>query len=193
MLRLGPHRLSLRQLLRSPHGVDLGPLRSQLPGRLCTAGKRLQLAPEIFLRDLNRLESRLAENAHNGLLLIGRRELRSNNSWMHNSLRLVKGPAGCVLLVHPEDAAARGLRSGDRARVASRVGSVEVPVGVTEDIAPGVVSLPHGWGHLREGISLGVAAAHPGASLNDLTDEQCVDALSGTAAFSGVSVSVVKA
>ncbi len=193
MLRLGPHRLSLRQLQRSPHGVDLGPLRSQLPGRLCTAGKRLQLAPEIFLRDLNRLESRLAENAHNGLLLIGRRELRSNNSWMHNSPRLVKGPAGCVLLVHPEDAAARGLRSGDRARVASRVGSVEVPVGVTDDIAPGVVSLPHGWGHVREGISLGVAAAHPGASLNDLTDEQCVDALSGTAAFSGVSVSVVKA
>src|SRR6266852_5338733 len=193
LLRLGPHRLSLRQLQRSPHGVDLGPLRSQLPGRLCTAGKRLQLAPEIFLRDLNRLESRLAENAHNGLLLIGRRELRSNNSWMHNIPRLVKGPACCVLLVHPADAAARGLQSGDRARVASRVGSVEVPVGVTDDIAPGVVSLPHGWGHVREGISLGVAAAHPGASLNDLTDEQCVDALSGTAAFSGVSVSVVKA
>src|SRR5712671_6302183 len=121
MLRLGPHRLSLRQLQRSPHGVDLGPLRSQLPGRLCTAGKRLQLAPEIFLRDLNRLESRLAENAHNGLLLIGRRELRSNNSWMHNSLRLVKGPAGCVLLMHPEDAAVRGLKKGESARVQSRV------------------------------------------------------------------------
>ncbi len=97
MLRFGPHRLSLRQLEKSPHGVDLGPLRSQLPDRLCTAGKRLQLAPELFLRDLDRLESRLEEPARDGLVLIGRRELRSNNSWMHNSLRLVKGPPGCVL------------------------------------------------------------------------------------------------
>lgn len=193
MLRFGPHRLSLRELEKRPHGVDLGPLRSQLPARLCTPGKRLQLAPEIFLRDLDRLESGLSEVGRNGLLLIGRRELRSNNSWMHNSLRLVKGPPGCTLLVHPDDAAVRGLRSGDHARVASRVGSVEVPVGVTDDIAPGVVSLPHGWGHVRDGTRLGVAAAHPGASLNDLTDEQFVDLLSGNAAFSGVSVTVVKA
>jgi anaerobic selenocysteine-containing dehydrogenase len=193
LLRFGPHRLSLRQLEKRPHGVDLGPLRSQLPARLCTKGQRLQLAPEVFLRDLDRLESRLAETGRNGLQLIGRRELRSNNSWMHNSLRLVKGPPGCVLLVHPDDAAVRGLHSGDRARVASRAGSVEVPVGVTEDIAPGVVSLPHGWGHVREDAVLRIAAAHPGASLNDLTDEQCVDALCGTAAFSGLPVTVVKA
>jgi len=107
--------------------------------------------------------------------------------------RLVKGPPGCVLLMHPEDAAERGLRPGARARVESRVGSVEVPVGVTADVARGVVSLPHGWGHTRQGAALGVASAHAGASLNDLTDEQSVDALSGNAAFSGVPVSVTRA
>jgi len=192
LLRFGPHRLSLRKLERHPHGIDLGPLRPQLPARLCTKDKRLQLAPPIFLRDLGRLEARLAQ-APAGLVLIGRRALRSNNSWMHNSLRLVKGPPGCVLLMHPEDAAERGLRPGARARVESRVGSVEVPVGVTADVARGVVSLPHGWGHTRQGAALGVASAHAGASLNDLTDEQAVDALSGNAAFSGVPVSVSRA
>ena len=192
MLRFGPHRLSLRKLRRKPHGIDLGPLRPQLPARLGTPGKRVQLAPPIFLRDLERLEASLAQRRAD-LVLIGRRALRSNNSWMHNSLRLVKGPPGCVLLMHPDDAAARGLTSGARARVASRVGSIEVPVGVTSDVARGVVSLPHGWGHTREGAALGVAAAHAGASLNDLTDEQSVDALSGNAAFSGVPVDVTPA
>jgi len=192
LLRFGPHRLSLRKLEQNPHGIDLGPLRPQLPARLYTKDKRLQLAPPIFLRDLERLEARLGE-APAGLVLIGRRAMRSNNSWMHNSLRLVKGPPGCVLLMHPEDAAERGLRPGARARVESRVGSVEVPVGVTADVARGVVSLPHGWGHTRQGAALGVASAHAGASLNDLTDEQSVDALSGNAAFSGVPVSVNRA
>ena len=192
LLRFGPHRLSLRKLERHPHGIDLGPLRPQLPARLCTKDKRLQLAPPIFLRDLDRLEARLAQSPAE-LVLIGRRALRSNNSWMHNSLRLVKGPPGCVLLMHPEDAAERGLRPGARARVESRVGSVEVPVGVTADVARGVVSLPHGWGHTRQGAALGVASAHAGASLNDLTDEQAVDVLSGNAVFSGVPVSVKRA
>jgi anaerobic selenocysteine-containing dehydrogenase len=192
MLRFGPHRLSLRKLQREPHGIDLGPLRPQLPRRLGTPGKRVQLAPSIFLRDLDRLEARLSQ-APADLVLIGRRALRSNNSWMHNSLRLVKGPPGCVLLMHPDDAAERGLESGARVRVASRVGSVEVPIGVTADVTRGVVSLPHGWGHAREGAALGVAAAHAGASLNDLTDEQSIDALSGNAAFSGVPVDVTRA
>ena len=108
-------------------------------------------------------------------------------------MRLVKGPPGCVLLMHPEDAAAHGLAAGERARVASRVGTVEVPVGLTSDMARGVVSLPHGWGHGRDGAALTVAAAHAGASLNDLTDEQSIDVLSGNAAFSGVPVTVSKA
>jgi len=192
LLRFGPHRLSLRKLERHPHGIDLGPLRPQLPARLCTKDKRLQLAPPIFLRDLDRLEARLAQSPAE-LVLIGRRALRSNNSWMHNRLRLVKGPPGCVLLMHPEDAAERGLRPGARARVESRVGSVDVPVGITADVARGVVSLPHGWGHTRQGAALGVASAHAGASLNDLTDEQAVDVLSGNAVFSGVPVSVKRA
>jgi len=192
LLRFGPHRLSLRKLEQNPHGIDLGPLRPQLPGRLCTKDKRFHLAPEIFLRDLERLEAHLAQSPAD-LVLIGRRALRSNNSWMHNSLRLVKGPPGCVLLMHPDDAAARGLRAGARARVESRVGSVEVPVGLTADVARGVVSLPHGWGHTRKGAALSVASAHAGASFNDLTDEQAVDALSGNAIFSGVPVRVERA
>jgi len=190
LLRFGPHRLSLRKLEQSPHGIDLGPLRPQLPARL--GGRRLRLAPDVFLRDLDRLASVLTRPATNGLVLIGRRALRSNNSWMHNSLRLVKGPPGCVLLMHPADAAVRGLKKGESARVESRVGSVEVPVDVTGDVMPGVVSLPHGWGHVRDGAALSVAAAHAGASLNDLTDEQSLDALSGNAAFNGVPVTVTK-
>ncbi|MCA1826737.1 MAG: molybdopterin-dependent oxidoreductase [Myxococcales bacterium] len=180
LLRFGPHKLSLRKLEKSPHGIDLGPLQ---PGRL---GKVL-LAPDIFLRDLNRLRR---SSRNGGLVLIGRRALRSNNSWMHNSLRLVKGPPGCTLMIHPDDAAARGLSAGSRARVRSRVGAVEVPIAITTDVGPGVVSLPHGWGHVRDGTALSVASANAGASLNDLTDEQSVDALSGNAAFNGVPVEV---
>jgi anaerobic selenocysteine-containing dehydrogenase len=191
LLRFGPHKLSLRKLEEKPHGIDLGPLQPALLARL--GGKRAQLAPAIFLRDLDRLAASLEKPPSNGLVLIGRRALRSNNSWMHNSERLVKGPEGCALLVHPEDAASRGLREGDRAKVASRVGSVEVPVEVTADVMRGVVSLPHGWGHGRAGTALSVAASHPGASLNDLTDDQSVDALSGNAAFNGIPVTVTPA
>jgi anaerobic selenocysteine-containing dehydrogenase len=192
LLRFGPHKLSLRKLEASPHGIDLGPLQPGLSKRLKANGKRLQLAPAIYLGDLPRLEASLTGRA-DGLVLIGRRLLRSNNSWMHNSLRLVKGPPGWILLIHPQDAAARGLDEGDRARIQSRAGIVEAPVGVTDDVMAGVVSLPHGWGHSREGAALSVAKAHAGESLNDLTDEQLVDALCGNAAFSGVPVTVTKA
>jgi anaerobic selenocysteine-containing dehydrogenase len=198
LLRFGPHRTSLRALDRSPHGLDLGPLEPRLPAALQTANKRLQLAPALFLRDLDRLEAQLdatGSAARNGsLLLIGRRQLRSNNSWMHNSLRLVKGPPACTLLMHPEDAKARGVRGGEKVLVQSRVGSVEVPVDLTDTVPRGIVSLPHGWGHRRDSsVALRVASEHGGASLNDLTDELRIDALSGTAAFSGVAVTVQKA
>jgi len=193
MLRLGPRRTSLRALERSPHGVDYGPLEPRLPARLFTKTKTIQLAPELFVRDLERLE---AEQASAGtapeLELIGRRLLRSNNSWMHNSQRLVKGRPACTLLVHPDDARARGLESGALALVRSRVGEVSVPVEVSDTVAPGVVCLPHGYGHTREGVGLAVAAAHAGASLNDLTDELRIDALSGNAAFSGTPVTVTR-
>jgi anaerobic selenocysteine-containing dehydrogenase len=201
-LRTGPygmrsaHRLSVAKLERNPHGVDLGPLEPSMPDRLMTPGKRIQLAPEVLVRDLARVESELLVRpaVRNGeLLLVGRRDLRSNNSWMHNSLRLVKGPERCTLLMHPEDAARRGLISGQTVQVRSRVGSVPVRLELTEAVMPGVVSMPHGWGHGRPGVQLRVAAAHAGVSLNDLTDERAVDALLGTAAFSGTPVHVTGA
>jgi anaerobic selenocysteine-containing dehydrogenase len=147
------------------------------------------VAPARFLADLERLR-RVETRPVPALQLIGRRDLRSNNSWMHNYRRLVKGKERCTLMIHSRDAAARGLRSGALARVTSRAGAVEVPVEVTDDVRAGVVSLPHGWGHLRPGTRLAVAGERPGASLNDLTDEQVVDELCGTAAFSGVPVEV---
>lgn len=191
LLRRGPRRLSLLALRRAPHGLDLGPLEPVLPGRLCSRDRRIRLVPEGYEGDLARLEQALDAGPPSGeLLLVGRRQLRSNNSWMHNSLRLVKGPPACTLLLHPGDAAARGLASGDLARVRSRVGEVRVPVAVTDEIAPGVACLPHGWGHGRDGAALSVAGSHAGASLNDLTDDQVVDPVSGVAVLSGVPVTV---
>ena len=201
LLRTGPHGawrrggkgLSLAALEKAPHGVDLGPLAPALPEALETAGRRIALAPARLVADLERLRARVPAIADGATLrLIGRRELRSNNSWMHNSERLVKGPERCTLLMHPDDARARGLAAGDRVEVRSRAGAVEVPLSVTAEMMPGVVSLPHGWGHSRAGVALSVAAARPGASLNDVTDELSVDALAGTAAFSGVPVDVVR-
>ncbi len=188
-----PHRLSVGKLERHPHGLDLGPLEPSMPGRLMTPGKRIQLAPELLVRDLARVESELLVSppARNGeLLLIGRRDLRSNNSWMHNSQRLVKGPERCTLLMHPDDARARGLSTGQTVQIRSRVGSVPVRLELTDAVMPGVVSLPHGWGHGRPGVQLRVASTHAGVSLNDLTDDRAVDALLGTAAFSGTPVHV---
>jgi anaerobic selenocysteine-containing dehydrogenase len=200
LLRFGPHGvrrvgqgISLRALARQPHGIDLGAMQPRLPDRLFTPGRRVRAAPEHFVADLARLEARLAEGGgpSNGtLVMVGRRLLRSNNSWMHNARRLVKGRDACTLMMHPEDARSRGLADGARVRIRSRVGEVEVPLQVTEEIARGVVSLPHGYGHARDGVALAVAREHAGASLNDLTDAERVDELSGNAAFSGVEVSV---
>jgi anaerobic selenocysteine-containing dehydrogenase len=190
-LRAGPHRLSVRELERRPHGVDLGPLEPRFPALLYTPDRRIHLAPARFLADVPRLLASLDSTDGEGeLLLVGRRHLRSNNSWMHNSHRLVKGRDTCTLLMHPRDAAARGLTSGARVRLRSRVGEVLVPLEVTADIAPGVVSLPHGWGHERDGVELAVARERPGASINDVTDDGRIDALSGNAAFSGTPVVV---
>jgi anaerobic selenocysteine-containing dehydrogenase len=200
LLRTGPYGawrrggkgLSLAALEKAPHGIDLGPLLPALPDVLATPGRRLVLAPPPLVADVERLRARAQAwtAAPAALRLIGRRDLRSNNSWMHNSARLVKGPERCTLLMHPDDARARGLAAGDRVQLRSRAGMVEVPLSVTEDMMPGVVSLPHGWGHARPGTALSVAAARPGASLNDVTDELAVDALAGTAALNGVDVDV---
>jgi anaerobic selenocysteine-containing dehydrogenase len=190
-MRAGPHSLSVGELERHPHGVDLGPLEPRLPALLHTPDRRIHLAPPPFLEDVPRLRGGLdAVPPGAELLLVGRRNLRSNNSWMHNSHRLVKGKEACTLLMHPRDASARGLATGARVRLRSRVGEVHVPLEVTDDIAPGVVSLPHGWGHARDGVELRVAREHAGASINDVTDDARIDALSGNAAFSGTPVTV---
>lgn len=205
-LRFGPYGarlnplskgLTLSKVRKAVHGIDLGPLAPCLPARLRTADKQIDLAAEAFVNDVARVKSKFFKQADydlNGhLLLIGRRQLRSNNSWMHNSERLVKGnPAKpqCSILMHPTDAANRDLLNGQQVVVRSRVGSIVLPVEVSEEIMPGVVSIPHGWGHDRDGNQQVVARQHAGASINDLTDQRNVDALCGTAAFNGTAVTV---
>lgn len=184
-----PAGLSVRRLAESRHGVDLGPLRPNLLRRIATPDARIRLAPPGHVADLERAAAALAAPLP-PLLLIGRRHVRSNNSWLHNSQRLVKGKPRCTLLIHPDDAARRGIGEGATVRVRSRVGEVRVSAEVTTDVLPGVVSLPHGWGHDRDGIRLAVASRHAGASINDLVDDQCIDALTGTAVLNGTPVEV---
>jgi anaerobic selenocysteine-containing dehydrogenase len=202
-LRFGPYGgklnpfskgLTLRKLKAAPHGIDLGPLGSCLPHRLRTTDKRIDLAPSVLVQDVERVKAKLLDSASlpsNGhLLLIGRRQLRSNNSWMHNSERLVKGKPQCTILMHPTDAALRELKPGQKVSVRSRVGNVVVPIEISEEMMPGVVSIPHGWGHDRPGVQLQVAQQHAGESINDVTDNLTIDALCGTAAFNGTWVEV---
>jgi anaerobic selenocysteine-containing dehydrogenase len=201
-LRMGPHGtgmnpfgkgLSLNRLAAQPHGVDLGPLKTCMPGRLPKHHSNIELAPKEYLEDLPRLRSELQRGAPgSSLSLISRRQLRSNNSWMHNAPSLMKGPARCTLLMHPTDMQIRGIEDGARVLVRSRVGEVSVEVRSTDEMMQGVVCLPHGFGHGRKGIRMRVASAegHSGASVNDLTDERHYDLLSGNAGFSGVQVFV---
>jgi anaerobic selenocysteine-containing dehydrogenase len=194
LLRAGPYGtlrrgLSVSALRRSPHGVRLGPLEPRLPGILRTPSKKVELAPKALVAEVAALEATLSREVP-PLVLVGRRHLRSNNSWLHNSRRLVKGPPRCTLLVHPDDARRCGVVDGGKARVTSARGSVEAVVTVTDEMMPGVVSLPHGWGHDKGGTRTTVAAEHAGVSVNDLTDESRVDRLTGNAAFSAVPVEV---
>ena len=202
-LRLGPYGkrfnplgtgLSLKTLRKNPAGIDLGPLQSSFPERIPEQhGRAIDLAPELFVEDLDRLNARYSGAAEDGkLLLIGRRHLRSNNSWMHNAARLMKGKERCTLMIHPDDAERIGVKSGDVVTITSRVGEVRAPAEVTSDMMVGVVSLPHGFGHGRDGVKLRVATSRPGVSVNDLTDEQALD-VSGNAAFSGIPVAVAAA
>ncbi|WP_394435275.1 molybdopterin oxidoreductase family protein [Streptomyces sp. SGAir0957] len=189
MLRLGPYDLTLDDLLAHPHGIDLGPLEPRLPGLLKTRSGRVELLPEAIADDLPRLRRALADEDH-GLVLVGRRHLRSNNSWMHNIPALVGGTNRCTLHVHPDDAARIGLRDGAPARVRAAGGEVVAPVEVTDAVRPGVVSLPHGWGHDRPGTRLGVAAQDPGVNVNQLLDGSLLDPLSGTAVLNAFPVEV---
>ena len=193
MLRASPAGMTLAQVEAQPNGVDLGPLQPCLKDRLLTPDKTLHAAPPELLEELQRFASSLAAQPDGSLSLIGRRHVRSNNSWLHNAKRLVKGPDRCTLMIHPDDAAERGLEDGDLASVASRVGQVDIAVEVTGDIMPGVVSIPHGWGHHRKGVSWQTAAEHAGVSLNDLTDPARYDRLTGNAVLNGTPVTVARA
>jgi len=196
-LAKGPYAsqaLSISKLIDHPHGIDLGPLRPCLPERLLTPDKKIDLVPKNMLQDLDRLNQHLQEElkeTNYPFRLIGRRLLRSNNSWMHNVQRLVKGPEACTLLLHPKDAAQLEVDNGQVIKVQSRVGQIRIPVEISEEIMEGVVSIPHGFGHANEGVQLQVATKRPGVSINDLTDEQLIDRLTGNVAFSGVPVQLL--
>ena len=204
-LRVGPYGmfkggLSLKKLKANLSGIDLGPLQPVLPGMLRTPDKKIDAAPKAYLDHWKQIKTPLLKQAAdkqdqqpgeaNEFSLIGRRHLRSNNSWMHNSQRLTKGPDRCTLMMNTDDARQLNLQDQQQVRVTSNVGSVRVPLEVTDKMMPGVVSLPHGYGHHRPGIKLGVAQQKPGVSINDLTDDKIVDALTGNAAFSAQTVRV---
>ncbi len=183
--------LSLAKLRELPHGIDLGPLQPSFPQRLSTASQTIQSVPDALPAAIQVAEQELLQQPQAGLLLIGRRDVRTNNSWMHNSHRLVKGKNRCTLFIHPQDLVTAGLQSGQQATLQSRVGCLTVELEACEDMMPGTVSLPHGWGHDREGIQLSIAQGVAGVSINDLTDDQWLDSVSGNAAFGGLPVSLL--
>jgi anaerobic selenocysteine-containing dehydrogenase len=191
-LRAGAYGLSLDELAAQPHGVDLGPLQPRIPEVLRTPSGRVELCPAAIAAAVSTLEAP-APAAEGSFHVIGRRHVRTNNSWMHNVPALVKGRPLCTLVVNTSDADRLGLAPGGRARVTSRVGQVELTVEVTDDIAPGVVSIPHGFGHDLPGVELSVARDVTGANTNLLTDDLRIDPLSGTAVLNGVPVSVAAA
>ncbi len=191
------HGLSLSMLEAHPHGIDLGPLAPRIPEVLRTPSGKIELAPQPLVDDVQRLRAALEDGSQNGsnghMLLIGRRDLRSNNSWMHNLHALTKGKDRCTLHMHPDDAARLHVSEGALASVASRVGSIHIPVEITDAIMPGVVSIPHGWGHNAPGAQLRVAVEHAGVNTNVLTDQEEVDPLSGNAVLNGIPVMVERA
>ncbi|MEU0149283.1 molybdopterin oxidoreductase family protein [Streptomyces sp. NPDC006288] len=189
MLRLGPYDLTLEQVLAHPHGIDLGPLKPRVPEVLRTRSGRIELFPAPIAADLPRLRASLGARPA-GLVLVGRRHLRSNNSWMHNVPALRGGSNVCTLQIHPDDAARIGLAEGDTARITAAGGEVEAPTEITDSVRTGVVSLPHGWGHSRPGTRMSVAGAEPGVNVNQLLDGTLLDPLSGTSVLNAVPVSV---
>ncbi|MFE9041968.1 molybdopterin oxidoreductase family protein [Streptomyces sp. NPDC007818] len=194
MLRLGPYGLTLDELKAHPHGIDLGPLKPRLDEVLRTRSGRIELLPAPIAADLPRLRAALTAVPQPGTLqLVGRRHLRSNNSWLHNTPALTGGSNRCTLQVHPDDAGRLGLADGAPARVKGDGGELTAEVEVTDTVRPGVVSLPHGWGHDRPGTRLTVAAVRPGVNVNQLLDGSLLDPLSGTAVLNGFPVEVTPA
>jgi len=188
-LRRGPYAgMTLNKLKKNPHGIDLGPLKRMLPQALKHKDKQIHLNIDFYQADLARVREMMQDYDDKQILLIGRRHVRSNNSWLHNSYRLVKGKPRCTLMLHPETAKEYGIEDGQNVKVSSRVGSVIITAEVTDELMPKVVSIPHGWGHGRKGVKQKIAQAHAGVSVNDLTDDTLIDQLSGNAAVNGVPV-----
>ena len=192
-LRTGPYgkaeALSLGRIKASAGGVDLGPLQPRIPEMLRTPSGRIELAPPSLLADLLHVDVALARPITE-FTLIGRRDIRSGNSWMHNLAVLAKGPERCTLLIHPKDAERAGLADGGKAQLRTALGEIRVRVALSSDMSIGVVSLPHGWGHDLPGMQLAIAGTRPGANLNALMDDRLRDPLSGNAVLSGVAVEI---
>ncbi len=187
---LKPDGLTLAKIKAADGGIDLGALQPRIPELLRTPSGRIELAPPLVLADLAHVDAALLSPAE-GMLLIGRRDVRSGNSWMHNLPILAKGPERCTLLINPLDAERLGLRDGSLAQLSAGGAQLQVPVHLTADLMPGVVSLPHGWGHDLTGTRLQLAAQRPGVNMNSLLDDRARDPLSGNAVLSGVAVDVV--
>jgi anaerobic selenocysteine-containing dehydrogenase len=192
--RYGEHAdgLTLDKLKQHPNGINYGPMVPQLPDVLGTADHRVRLAPQYLLDDLPRLAARI-DRAPDDLVLVSRRHLRSNNSWLHNVAPLMKGRERCTLLMHRDDAARRGVTVGAVVTVTSSAGTLDVPVELTEAIKPGVVSLPHGWGHGKPGTRMSVANDSPGVNTNVLSPPEFLDEPSGNGALNGIPVTVTVA
>ena len=190
--RLNPGGLSLGKLKKHPHGLDFGPLQPVMPKLLFTADKKIDLAPADFISELDVVDNYFFNSSYQKkpLVLISRRHLRSNNSWMHNSERLTKGIDRCTVQVNPKDARTAGLEHGNVVQVKSEQGSIQLKLETTDEMMPGVISIPHGWGHGREGTKQKIANQRAGSSINTLTSSKDLDSLSGNAALSGVPVSL---
>jgi anaerobic selenocysteine-containing dehydrogenase len=185
-----PGGLTLDALKANPNGIDFGPMVPQLPDLLATSDKKIRLAPQYLLDDLPRLAARMERPAE-PLVLVSRRHLRSNNTWLHNVPALMKGKDRCTLLIHPDDAARRGITDSDIVTVKSEAGEIRVPVEVTDSIRPGVVSMPHGWGHGKPGTRMAVANNAPGANTNVLSPPTFIDEPSGNGVLNGIPVTII--
>jgi anaerobic selenocysteine-containing dehydrogenase len=189
-----PDGLTLERLKAHPHGVDYGGMQPRLPDNLATPDRKIDLAPELLMDDLARLEAELDRNEEGDeLVLIGRRHVRSNNSWMHNLPVLMKGKDRAALLIHPKDARARGIGEGDPVEIEAANGTLQVRAELCEDLRQGVVSLPHGFGHTEPGTRMALAEAHPGVNLNRLAAGDRIDVPSWNAAYNGLPVTVRRA
>ena len=189
----GEQGMSLQKLIDHPHGIDLGPLMPCIEQRIKTADGRVDLLPQLYVDDLPRLNAVMQQPARDEKYpfdLIGRRLVKSHNTWTQNSARLVKGKNLCTLEIHPEDAKVLGITKGQLVKVSSVVGEVEIEAIITDDIQQGVVSMPQGWGHNQKGTNMSVAQTQPGVSINDLTDANRVDTLTGNAALNGTPVAI---